>query len=96
MTTPHTQPPWTCDADGFIRDARGRIIAQVSQVSDDPDESVSNGFLIEAAPDMLAALRELAHWPLATDDDIRNKDAGIALAAARRFARAAIAKAEGR
>lgn len=56
MTTRHTPEPWTCNEHGEIKDARGRIVAIVSRVSEDADENVSNGLLIALAPEMKAEI----------------------------------------
>ena len=62
----HTPGPWTCDERGYIRDEDGRIIAQASSLGDTDEkveESVENGLLLAAAPDLrdllIEALEEL-------------------------------------
>ena len=54
--------------------------------------------MIAAAPELLEALRELGDWPLKSEcfDGTLAKSAAESLANVRRFAREAIAKAEGR
>lgn len=42
-----------------IKDAQGEIIAQVCDLEKESDESTANARLIAAAPDLLAALRDL-------------------------------------
>ena len=62
----HTPGPWTCDERGYIRDEDGRIIAQASSLGDTDEkveESVENGLLLAAAPELrdllIEALEEL-------------------------------------
>ena len=57
----HSPSPWTCDENGIIRDARKRVVAQMSRASNDACENVANGFLVELAPEMAEMLRD---WPV--------------------------------
>jgi len=53
----HTPGSWKLDKGGIVRaDAAEFPVAQIGIASTDPDESVSNGFLIAAAPELLEAL----------------------------------------
>ena len=91
MTT-HTPGPWTCDVTDFggantnsfyvLIDANSHSVARVLTHSR-PYEA--NAALIAAAPDMLAALKDL----------VRASDGHPDSLAARRYARNVIAKAEG-
>ena len=42
-----------------IKDARGELIAEVSAFDDEVSEAIANARLMAAAPDLLAALRDL-------------------------------------
>lgn len=85
METNHTPGPWTWTpgpADGYYGDtlrspAKGYALAEASE-----GMTMADTRLIAAAPELLEALRRLAH-PMADDDDLD-------------FARKIIAKAEGR
>ncbi len=57
----HTPGPWTCNDVGLILSADDDIIGQAGTAPGGPDESVSNGFLIAAAPDLLAACKAIQH-----------------------------------
>ena len=66
----HTPGPWDYEipetGDNIVVDSEGAFVAQVSCRED------SNTRLIAAAPDLLAALRELLdaiHWDAFSDDD---------------------------
>ena len=87
----HTPGPWDYrDPDGKVR-ANGEVVATVWQwlVKDRWDERDANARLIAAAPDLLAALRQVvaSAFPNPTEHP--------AMSAAWKVAEAAIAKAEG-
>lgn len=101
--TKHTTGPWHChdgerdDQFIIVCDAHGdgdhgHVVALIQPHTDElPDfmvpEARANAALIAAAPDLLAALEEIAGYPHA-------EHAGLTLAKCRTYARAAIAKAE--
>lgn len=89
----HTRGPWKVTDIGFdgfeVEDGAGRVVAQAAMINpvrrrEDNDERRANARLIAAAPDLLAALREVLEH-----SDCRS-------VAALRAARAAIARAEGK
>jgi hypothetical protein len=91
----HTPAPWHLwsSKDGGFTISAGyqdeAVICQRSDWDHRATESVDNGRLIAAAPDMLAALRLLQGFAWAADDSEHGKEI-------KRRAEAAIAKAEGR
>ncbi len=54
----HTPGPWKCNEYGFIKSPNGCIVAQSSRMGDKVEETVANGFVIAAAPALLAAAKE--------------------------------------
>ncbi len=85
----HTAGPWTADLDGEIIGPGGQSIAMVLL----NEQGAANARLIAAAPELVAALRELI---VASDayDESAAADRRIKTALDR--ARAILAKAEGR
>jgi len=102
----HTPGPWKFDAaTGEILYNDGQLpLPQVATVQSDNtqvEQYEADGNLIAAAPDLLAALKEIAAWdtePNDVEDPDNEHEQGYA--AGRRYcarmARAAVAKAEGR
>jgi hypothetical protein len=82
----HTPGPWT--ATGLrVSDAKGQLVAQARLIADvaTANEEGHNARLIAAAPDLVAALRDIAERPLADCDyDViseLNRIIGVAAAA---------------
>lgn len=100
-TGSHTPGPWICNKLGLVSaDAGSMQIARVGAPSEDPDENVSNGLLIAAAPELLEALEKIADLRGRTvyrrpenDGQPFMKGANVAFEQAADIADAAIAKA---
>lgn len=99
MTSKHTPGPWTARyAPGYDRwivdaqDSRG-LIPVANIIRQDDDEDWANARLIEAAPDMLEALRELV---AEADEHPGWEGHQFKNTAGFNMAREAIAKAEGK
>ena len=82
----HTPGPWS--ATGLrVSDAKGQLVAQARLIADvaTSNEESHNARLIAAAPDLVAALRDIAERPLADRDyDViseLNRIIGVAAAA---------------
>lgn len=92
----HTAGPWSVDYEGpahlSIEDRAGRVLAFCNLQSEDGDEDEANARLIAAAPDLLAALREVEMLSEHPDASRGNSKVHFVL----HRARAAIAKTEGR
>lgn len=97
----HTKGPWyvfTCDgkidpwpgieSDSLSIITFGEFGDSHGVRGESEEEALANAHLISAAPDLLEAVRLLLSEWSETNDDIREEN--------RRFARAAIAKAQGR
>ncbi len=91
----HTPGPWLAD-DGeggdwvVAAESDGDVIAPLFMATGHYDDAKANAYLIAAAPDLLAALRDL--MPLMAECDCINSDRQQPLCPCR-AARAAIAKA---
>lgn len=77
-----------------IKDAQGEIIAQIPDWEDGLAETTANARLMAAAPDLLAALRDLLSRAESELDQTATHD-GLANCDALARCRAAIAKATG-
>lgn len=77
-----------------IKDAQGELIAQICAFDDEVIETVANARLMAAAPDLLAALRDLLSRAESELDQTATHD-GLANCDALARCRAAIAKATG-
>lgn len=97
MTQKHTPGPWKVSEwihgkySGTMIDTGKDIVANVMDLlcaDERPGEKAANAHLIAAAPEMLAALREIAGYP-------HIEGPGLTIERARTVARATIAKAEG-
>lgn len=75
--TTHSPGPWNVEDEGhmdhegklWVVDSRGLCVAELEMYHDaviDEDEAETNAALIAAAPDLLAALKELVSLPLNT------------------------------
>lgn len=101
----HTPGPWTLESGRSIVTPSGTFYLAYGsnprtgeKYFKSPTELDANAHLVAAAPEMLEALKVLADWPRqsTTADGALSGDPATGLANVRRFARAAIAKAEGK
>lgn len=88
----HTPGPWDYSEDkaGFVVDANGVEIGEVFGESSRAEECDDNNALIVAAPELLAALKELVHY------DEGSSEQGSYGYEVLRMCKAAIARAENR
>lgn len=91
--TTHTPEPWIYD-DGFIYGADNTMICDPHADNQDIDEREANARLIAAAPELLERLQDCVKVLQSFQDQLQGKS--IAVTANLEYARAAIAKAEGR
>jgi hypothetical protein len=95
--TEHTKGPWVATGDNFVVSYSGNGKAVANCYEDTPDhregECAANARLIAAAPDLLAALKELHQ---AVGEAAIDNEPNEWVLAAHRAAFTAIAKAEGR
>lgn len=101
MEAKHTPSPWRADAHNHVwrtyRNADGlrahQPIAEIVTVAGHESEAPANTALISAAPDLLAALKELVK---AAESEFDTRRCAVGSLRRLNAARAAIARAEGR
>lgn len=58
----HTPGPWSYDHSNGVIETEKRVVVAFGRYQRTDEETKSNGRLIAAAPELLAALRELTDW----------------------------------